>query len=44
MLHIARKCRRALIAALTVMALTITPLCALGDAEGKLSIHTNTTT
>ena len=34
MLHIARKCRRALIAALTVMALTITPLCALGDAEG----------
>ena len=33
MLHIARKCRRALIAALTVMALTITPLCALGDAE-----------
>ncbi len=33
MLHIARKCRRALIAALTIMALTITPLCALGDAE-----------
>ena len=33
MLHIARKCRRVLIAALTVMALTITPLCALGDAE-----------
>lgn len=34
MLHIARKCRRVLITALTIMALTITPLCALGDAEG----------